>query len=67
MSQNRTRKWGIVIHRLCSANSPVMYSAFTPSFLRKRKISQKKTASLRMNQKPTSQKIRSMMKSMSPA
>jgi hypothetical protein len=57
--------WGQVIHFFSLFSSPVMYWAGTPSRLRKRRISQKKTTSVSRNQKPTIQKISEKTKSMS--
>src|SRR5690606_28995535 len=66
-SHTSTSRCGIVIQRFSLLSSPVTYWARWPGdFLRKRRISQKNTASERMNQKPTSQKISEKTKSMSP-
>src|SRR5262245_22136849 len=67
MSQTSTSRCGIEIQRFSVLSSPVMYSAGTPSRLRKRTISQTKRPSVSTNQKPTRTKTSVKMASMSDA
>ena len=66
MSHTSTSACGMLIHCLRCFSLPVMYWAFTPSFARKRKSSQKNIASAAMNHTPTSTVTRTKSLSTSP-